>query len=120
MTHMDAPGWVRQHLQTVKLLACGIDFDFKDARLGPSPLLALFNLFRKIFLVHFRQSFWLLDSLAKPKRARHIVSGCKAKSEIYSRIKATDGAAQFQALRCNVRWRAVREVKRVTRDITRR
>src|SRR5262249_17172995 len=99
VSHVDAPRRVRQHLQAVKLLARGIDFDFEDTRLGPSSLLALFNLFRKIFLVHIGYPFGLFGGPAKSKRAPYIASGCKAKSEICSgknvigRRSATSGIA---------------------------
>src|SRR5262249_49759124 len=102
------------------LLSIGIDFDLEDARLGPPPLLALFNLFGKIFLFHISNPFGNFGSPAKSKRTDASCQDARRNQKSVRGRMRSDGAAQFQALRCNVRWRAVREAPRAARGLTRR
>src|SRR3954469_666191 len=53
MPHMQIAGWIRQHLQLVKLRALVLDLCIKGTAIGPFLLPLLFYLFCEVFIVHF-------------------------------------------------------------------
>src|SRR5262245_15139973 len=57
VSHVQIPGWVRQHLEAVETLSLVVGTDLKSMGVVPMLLPLLFDLFRKVFFVHvFTQS----------------------------------------------------------------
>ncbi|MCG3161395.1 MAG: hypothetical protein JMDDDDMK_02578 [Acidobacteria bacterium] len=83
VAHVDAARWIRQHLQAVKLFASGVNFNLKDARIGPSLLLSFFDLFRKILFVHCRVLFNQAPRNSNARRT-HRLRDAERNVEIYS------------------------------------